>query len=160
MGYSLGLLSGPHDPSTQRVAVAPLPSPRTPTRRSRRSNKAITPAVGASSRSMVTPGMLLPGRLRLWTRPIWTGSIPVTKTIGIVVVAAFAASAEAEPPTVTITEGLRLTSSVASAGNSIVLTPAPSILDCYVLTLGVAGLLQTLVECCQGAWIGFGGCRA
>src|SRR5215468_4380078 len=38
MGYSLGLLSGPHDPSTQRVAVAPLPSPRTPTRRSRRSN--------------------------------------------------------------------------------------------------------------------------
>src|SRR5215831_4265997 len=38
MGYSLGLLSGPHDPSTQRVPVAPLPSPRTPTRRSRRSN--------------------------------------------------------------------------------------------------------------------------
>src|SRR5262249_12746145 len=39
MGYSLGLLSGPHDPSTQRVPVAPLPSPRTPTRRSRRSNR-------------------------------------------------------------------------------------------------------------------------
>ena|SRR6516165_10412154 len=39
MGYSLGLLSGPHDPSTQRVPVAPLPSPRTPTRRSRRSNQ-------------------------------------------------------------------------------------------------------------------------
>src|SRR5215475_10999177 len=43
MGYSLGLLSGPHDPSTQRVPVAPLPSPRTPTRRSRRSNHSMCP---------------------------------------------------------------------------------------------------------------------
>src|SRR5215831_158610 len=45
MGYSLGLLSGPHDPNTQRVPVAPLPSPRTPTRRSRRSNSQIRPAM-------------------------------------------------------------------------------------------------------------------
>ena len=36
---------------------------------------------------------LPPGRLRLATRPSWTGSPPVSKTIGMVVVAAFAASA-------------------------------------------------------------------
>src|SRR5215831_13780905 len=47
MGYSLGLLSGPHDPSTQRVPVAPLPSPRTPTRRSRRSNPCLSPCATA-----------------------------------------------------------------------------------------------------------------
>ena len=41
----------------------------------------------------VTPVMLPPGRLRLGTRPSWTGSPPVSKTIGMVVVAAFAASA-------------------------------------------------------------------
>ena len=40
-----------------------------------------------------TPVTLPPGRLRLVTRPSLTGSLPVTKTIGIVVVAAFAANA-------------------------------------------------------------------
>ena len=41
----------------------------------------------------VTPVTLPPGRLRLATRPSWTGSLPISKTIGMVVVAAFAASA-------------------------------------------------------------------
>ena len=62
-------------------------------------------AVGSNSRSSssrfgptstfkwVTPVTLPPGRLRLATRPSRTGSLPVVKTIGIVVVAAFAASA-------------------------------------------------------------------
>jgi hypothetical protein len=39
------------------------------------------------------PVMLPPGRLRLATRPSATGSPPIPKTIGIVAVACFAASA-------------------------------------------------------------------
>src|SRR5262245_24798038 len=42
---------------------------------------------------LATPVALPSGRLRLATRPIWTGSPAVLKTIGIVVVAALAASA-------------------------------------------------------------------
>ena len=42
----------------------------------------------------LTPVTLPPGRLRLATRPCLTGSPPVAKTIGTVVVAALAASAE------------------------------------------------------------------
>jgi len=40
------------------------------------------------------PVILLPGRLRLATKPSLTGSPPVMKTIGIVEVADFAARAE------------------------------------------------------------------
>ena len=48
----------------------------------------------ASSTEMkLTPVTLPPGRLRLATRPTLTGSPPVAKTIGTVVVAALAASA-------------------------------------------------------------------
>ena len=43
--------------------------------------------------SVLTPVRLPPGLLRLATNPILTGSSPVRKTIGIVVVAALAASA-------------------------------------------------------------------
>ena len=46
-----------------------------------------------STFNWVTPVTLPPGRLRLATRPSRTGSPPVSKTIGMVVVAAFAASA-------------------------------------------------------------------
>ena len=45
-------------------------------------------------RKKLTPVTLPPGRLRLATRPSLTGSLPVAKTIGIVVVAALAAIAE------------------------------------------------------------------
>ena len=41
----------------------------------------------------VTPVTLPPGRFRLLTRPILTGSAPTSKTIGMAVVAALAASA-------------------------------------------------------------------
>ena len=41
----------------------------------------------------VTPVTLPPGRLKLATRPSRIGSPPISKTIGMVVVAAFAASA-------------------------------------------------------------------
>ena len=46
------------------------------------------------ARRKSTPVMLPPGRLRLATRPSLTGSPPLAKTIGIVVVAALAASAD------------------------------------------------------------------
>ena len=47
---------------------------------------------------MITPVTLPPGRFRLATRPSLTGSPPIVKTIGIVVVAALAASAAGVPP--------------------------------------------------------------
>jgi hypothetical protein len=62
----------------------------------------------------LTPVTLPPGRLRLATRPILTGSSPVAKTTGIVVVAAFAASDEALPPAM-ITATWRRTRSAASS---------------------------------------------
>ena len=46
---------------------------------------------------MFMPVILLPGRLRLATKPSLTGSPPVMKTIGIVEVADFAARAETTP---------------------------------------------------------------
>jgi hypothetical protein len=58
-----------------------------------------------------------PGRLRLGTKPCWTGSPAVVNTTGIVVVAALAANTEAPPPVAAITATLRPTRSAASAGN-------------------------------------------
>src|SRR5437762_13866679 len=56
---------------------------------------------------MLTPVRLPPGRERLATRPSSTGSVPRTKAIGMVAVAAFAAWAEAGPPLVAIISTLR-----------------------------------------------------
>jgi ABC-type uncharacterized transport system substrate-binding protein len=64
----------------------------------------------------VTPVILPPGRLRLVTRPVVTGSSAVTKTIGMVVVAALAASAAAWEPAMIKTTGQR-TKSAASDGS-------------------------------------------
>jgi hypothetical protein len=94
-------------------------------------NRPMTVALGTSSlinsirlgasrlARMVTPVTLPPGRLRLATRPIFTGSVPAVNTIGIVVVAALAASAEAVPPVAAITAILRRTSSAASTGSRL-----------------------------------------
>jgi DNA-binding beta-propeller fold protein YncE len=57
----------------------------------------------SAERSGLTPVILPPGRLRLATRPALTGSAPLTKTIGIDDVAAFAASTGAGPPVAAIT---------------------------------------------------------
>ena len=51
----------------------------------------------SSTFKLATPVALPPGRLRLATSPIAIGSAAVEKTIGIVVVAAFAASDDAVP---------------------------------------------------------------
>ena len=61
------------------------------------------------------PVRLPPGRARLATRPSLTGSSGLTKTMGIVVVAALAANAE--PPVAAITATWRRTNSAASAGS-------------------------------------------
>ena len=52
---------------------------------------------------LVTPVRLPPGRFRLATSPILTGSAATAKTIGMVAVAALAAIAEGVPPPATIT---------------------------------------------------------
>src|SRR5262245_45747828 len=74
---------------------------------------AIVVALGRSSRSSpsrfgsrskineVTPVMLPPGRLRLGTRPLLTGSLPLRETIGMVAVAVLAASVDSSPPVAT-----------------------------------------------------------
>ena len=74
------------------------------------------------------------GRLRLATKPTLTGSSPMTKTIGIVSVAALAARAPGNV-CVAMTAGPRLTRSVASRGQSVKLTSRQAILEDYVLTL-------------------------
>jgi len=61
------------------------------------------PKIISGRRLKTTPVTLPPGRLRLATRPSLTGSLPVPKTIGTVVVAALAASAEGVFPTITAT---------------------------------------------------------
>jgi hypothetical protein len=66
--------------------------------------------------SKVTPVMLPSGRLRLATRPAFTGSAPTSNTIGIVEVAAFAARAETVPPAAKMTSTFRRTRSAASSG--------------------------------------------
>jgi hypothetical protein len=68
-----------------------------------------------STNSVVTPVMLPPGRFRLATSPAATGSTEVKKTIGIVVVAAFATGAAGVFAATTAT--CRLTRSAANVGN-------------------------------------------
>jgi hypothetical protein len=65
---------------------------------------------------MLTPVMLWPGRLKLATRSNLTGSPPIKKTTGIVMLAALAESAEALS-VATITSALRRTRSAVRAGN-------------------------------------------
>ena len=71
-----------------------------PGRNSRKSPSCFAPS---STEMKLTPVTLPPGRLRLATRPTLTGSPPVTKTIGTVVVAALAASAAGVLPTIRAT---------------------------------------------------------
>src|SRR5215471_9510515 len=65
----------------------------------------------------VKPVTLPPGCLKLATMPALTGSPPIPKTTGIVLVAFVAATAETSPPTPTSTATPRPTKSAARAGN-------------------------------------------
>ena len=93
----------------------------------------------------VTPVTLPPGRLRLATSPSWTGSAPIPKTIGIVVVAIFAASAAGIA--VRGNHG-HLTANQISrqCRQSIVLAVRPAVLYRHVSVLEIAGVLQALAE--------------
>jgi hypothetical protein len=85
----------------------------------------MTAALGTTSRrissrfgvtctfKLVTPVRLPPGRARLPTSPVATGSAPISKTIGIVGVADLAASAAGAPPGATITATGRAANSAA-----------------------------------------------
>ena len=70
--------------------------------------------------------------------PDLTGSTPLEYTMGIVVVAAFAACAAAVLPAVTMTATCRRTSSAAISPKSILLPLRPAIFDRYILTLDKA----------------------
>ena len=65
----------------------------------------------------VTPVTLAAGRLKLTTRPALTGSAPITKTIGIVAVAALTASGVTVPPAARITVTRRAIRSAANPGS-------------------------------------------
>src|SRR5262245_27452633 len=125
-------------------------------------SRAMLVAVGTSSRStsscfgasstvrVATPVRLPPGRLRLATSPSATGSPAVTKTIGIVVVAAFAANAWGVP--VTASHGHLAANEIRQQHwKSIVLILRPAIFDIHVLALDIAGFAQTLTERAQTA---------
>jgi hypothetical protein len=67
--------------------------------------------------SRLTPVTFAPGRLRLATKPVLRGSAALTKTIGILDVAALTALAGSLPPLAKITAISRLIRSDTSAGN-------------------------------------------
>src|SRR5262245_51151295 len=103
--------------------------------------------VPSSVDKMVIPVTLPPGRLRLATRPTMTGLPPVTKTIGIVVVAAGRNCRGG----VTRSDHCHLTAYKigCEAGQSIVLVLRPAILDRHVLAFDVASFTSALPECGQ-----------
>ena len=91
--------------------------------------------------SMATPVALPAGRLRLATRPIFTGSPPTEKTIGVVAVAYFAASATDAPPVAisTATPWRRRSSTIA--GNCSKRFSRRTKFNRYVLTLDQSGFV-------------------
>ena len=93
---------------------------------------------------LLTPVRLPPGRARLAIRPSSTGS-PTLKTIGIVEVTVFAASAGGVPlgrdhvhPSADEIGG--------QCGQSIIATIRPTVFDRYVLSFDVPGIAQSLAE--------------
>jgi hypothetical protein len=89
----------------------------------------------------VNPVMFSPGRARLSTSPAATGSTPLTKTMGIVLVAFLAAKISAVED-VKSTSTLSRTSSSVSAGIRGELTFRVSILESYRFALNVAELTE------------------
>ena len=91
------------------------------------------------------PVALPPGRARLATRPSWTGSSPTPKTIGIVAVAALAASARRAAG-----RGDHGHLAADQIGHqrrqAIVLALQPVVLDRHVLAFDVAGFVEAFAE--------------
>src|SRR5262249_2338664 len=100
-----------------------------------------------------------PGRLRLSTRPIRTGSAPCIKTIGIVLVAALAESAPFVLSSTTITDTCRPPDSAASAGSRSFRPCSPQVLDRYILVLDVTGVAQAEAKGGKILAVRFGRCE-
>jgi hypothetical protein len=98
----------------------------------------------ATARALA-PVRLPPGRFRLTTSPYSTGSTPLEKTIGTVLVAAFAASAET-PGDAKITAAWRLNQVGRQRREAIVPAFRPAVFDRYVPALDKAGLAQALAK--------------
>ena len=92
------------------------------------------------------PVRLPPGRARLATRPSLTGSSATAKTMGIVVVAALAASAERASGRGDHGD-LPANQFGRQRRQPIDLTLRPAVFDRDVLALDIAGVLQALAEC-------------
>ena len=69
------------------------------------------------------------------------------KTIGIVVVAALAASAADVLIGVAMTDTRRLTRSAANSGKSFIIVVPPAVFDRHILALEIATLAQAFAEC-------------
>ena len=120
-------------------------------------------AAWASARRlrMLTPVRLPPGRARLATRPVLDRVAAAEKTIGIVEVALFAASAEGVPPGRDHVD-LAADEIGGQCGQPIIAALRPAVFDRHVLSLDVAGFAQSLAErghkrcngrarCCRGS---------
>ena len=88
---------------------------------------------------------LPPGRARLATRPSSTGSPPTMKTIGIVEVAFFAASAAGSAARHDHID-LAADEVGGQGGQPIIATLRPAVFDRHVLSLDIAGFAQSLAE--------------
>ena len=126
-------------------AMAPTPNRRSPTRRSlgTASLSISSLLVFRSGAKLEKPVTLPPGRARLATRPSATASPTATITMGIVVVAFFAAVAGPVPKT-TIRSTLRRTKSAASSGPRPSFPSRKPILDGEILSLNPSKLAQLM----------------
>ena len=95
---------------------------------------------------MLKPVRLPPGRARLATRPAATGSLPTMKTIGIVEVAFFAASAEGVAAARHDHVDLAADEIGGQCGQPIIATLRPAVFDRHILSLDIAGFAQSLAE--------------
>src|SRR5262249_57846517 len=92
----------------------------------------------------VMPWIIPPGRLRLATSPSATGSPPIVKTIGSVVVARLAARAVGSPPVEAITANLTLDQLSRQHRQSVALTLCPAPFDRNISAFRIASFIETL----------------
>src|SRR3954447_17080017 len=109
------------------------------------SNSSRLPLI-SSPGSTLSPVTFPPGRARLATSPVLTGSVLLVMTIGTVVVAFSAATAFAWFP-VTMTSTPSRTRSAARAAQPFHLAVGEAVLDEDILTNAVSEAPQALLEC-------------
>ena len=102
--------------------------------------------VFSSGDKLESPVTLPPGRARLATKPAPTGSAALVITMGMVVVALFAANA-AVPPVTTIRSTLRRTKSAASSGRRSFFCSA----NRYSMVIFFPSIHPSLLSSCRNA---------